>query len=76
MNFLRSKIIFLRAILQAGSKEVFMRFAVYGIAGFAVVYLFMKYGFNDLFRSLLSSGMYFLAILVFIWSVTQGNSKK
>lgn len=53
-----------------------MRFAVYGIAGFAVVYLFMKYGFNDLFRSLLSSGMYFLAILVFIWSVTQGNSKK
>lgn len=53
-----------------------MRFAIYGIAGSAVVYLFMKYGFNDLFRSLLSSGMYFLAILVFIWSVTQGNSKK
>ncbi|SFB94152.1 hypothetical protein SAMN02745150_01396 [Brevinema andersonii] len=53
-----------------------MRFAIYGIAGFAVFYLFMKYGFNGLFRSLLSSGMYFLAILVFIWSVTQGNSKK
>lgn len=53
-----------------------MRFLVYAVAVFAAAFVLMKYGFNDLFRSLLSSGMYFLAILVFIWSVTQGNTKK